>query len=112
MGGALLGPVLCLGGALLGRTMRALVLLALATPRPAAAGGEPNMNGEYLLSGTPKAPKPTWSTSFKDYPGGVESFTVYAGPIKSTYAEVFWTALPEVKLPEVNRETLLADFMR
>ena len=61
---------------------------------------EPNMNGEYLLSPTPKAPKSTWSTSFKDYPGGVESFTLYAGPITSTYSEVFWTALPEVKLPE------------
>ena len=58
------------------------------------------MNGEYLLSPTPKAPNSTWSTSFKDYPGGVESFTVYTDPITSTYAEVFWTPLPEVKLPE------------
>jgi hypothetical protein len=61
---------------------------------------EPNMNGEYLLASTPKAPKSTWSTSFKEYPGGVESFTVYAGPITSTYSEVFWKALPEVKLPD------------
>ena len=61
---------------------------------------EPNMNGEYLLSSTPGAPKSAWSTSFRDYPGGVESFTVYTGPITSTYAEVFWTALPEVKLPD------------
>jgi hypothetical protein len=61
---------------------------------------EPNMNGEYLLAPTPKAPNPKWSTNFKDYPGGVESFTVYAGPITSTYAEVFWTSLPEVNLPD------------
>ena len=70
----------------------------------AAAGitptAEPNMNGEYLLAPTPKAPNPKFSTSFKDYPGGVESFTVYAGPITSTYSEVFWTALPEVNLPD------------
>ena len=61
---------------------------------------EPNMNGEYMLSPTPNAPNPTFSTNFKDYPGGVESFTLYAGPITSTYAEVFWKALPEVKLPD------------
>eukprot|EP00729_Bicosta_minor_P028890 gene28890-34856_t len=36
---------------------------------------EPNMNGEYLLAPTPKAPNPKFTTSFKDYPGGVESFT-------------------------------------
>lgn len=61
---------------------------------------EPNMNGDYLLAPTPKAPHPKWSTSFKDYPGGVESFTLYTGSITSTYSEVFWTALPEVNLPE------------
>ena len=62
---------------------------------------EPNMNGEYLLASTPKqrANWTGWSTSFKDYPGGVEYFEVYAGPVNSTYGEVFWTALPEVKLP-------------
>jgi hypothetical protein len=58
------------------------------------------MNGEYLLSSTPKAPTSKWSTSFKDYPGGAESFTLYAGPITSTYSEVFWKVLPEVKLPD------------
>ena len=60
-----------------------------------------NMNGEYLLASTPKqrANWTGWSTSFKDYPGGVEYFEVYAGPVNSTYGEVFWTALPEVKLP-------------
>ena len=61
---------------------------------------QPNMNGKYLLSSTPGAPSSTWSTSFKDYPGGVESFTVYTDPITSTYGEVFWKALPEVPLPD------------
>ena len=41
-----------------------------------------------------------WSTSIKDYPGGVESFTVYAGPVNFTYGEVFWTSLPQAKLPD------------
>jgi len=27
-------------------------------------------------------------------------FEVYAGPVNSTYAEVFWTALPQIRLPE------------
>ena len=61
---------------------------------------EENMNGEYLLAPTPNAEAGNWSTSFKDYPGGVESFTIYAGPVNSTYGEVFWTALPEVTLPD------------
>ena len=81
------------------------LLFVLAFQVSNAAGAitpitEPNMNGEYLLSPTPKAPNSTWSTSFRDYPGGVESFTVYTDPITSTYAEVFWTPLPEVKIPE------------
>lgn len=59
---------------------------------------EENMNGEYLLAQTPRG-HGNWSTNFKDYPGGVESFTIYAGPINSTYSEVFWTSLPEVNLP-------------
>ena len=61
---------------------------------------DPNMNGEYLLAPTPNGKNVNWSTQFKDYPGGVEYFEVYAGPVNSTYGEVFWTALPEVKLPE------------
>eukprot|EP00039_Didymoeca_costata_P019055 m.336065 g.336065 ORF g.336065 m.336065 type:complete len:758 (-) comp17746_c0_seq1:59-2332(-) len=60
---------------------------------------DPNMNGEYMLARTPNQPNATWSTQFRDYPGGVEYFEVYAGPITSTYSEVFWTALPEVHLP-------------
>ena len=60
---------------------------------------QPNMNGEYLLAQTPKG-KSNWSTSFKDYPGGVESFDLYIGPVTSTYGEVFWTHLPQAKLPD------------
>ena len=37
--------------------------------------------------------------SFKDYPGGVEYFEAYAGPVTTTYGQVFWTGLPPVELP-------------
>ena len=55
----------------------------------------PNMNGQYVLANDatwPAAPKHSWPTNFKSYPGGVESFDVYHGPITSTYAQVWWTA--------------------
>eukprot|EP00462_Mataza_sp_D1_P024841 CAMPEP_0175128078 /NCGR_PEP_ID=MMETSP0087-20121206/4735_1 /TAXON_ID=136419 /ORGANISM="Unknown Unknown, Strain D1" /LENGTH=719 /DNA_ID=CAMNT_0016410113 /DNA_START=120 /DNA_END=2279 /DNA_ORIENTATION=+ len=56
------------------------------------------MNGEYLPL-VSQGMRGNWSTNFSDYPGGVEYFEVYAGPITTTYSEVFWTALPEIKLP-------------
>lgn len=51
---------------------------------------DPNMNGEYFISKTPGAPG-DFPTNFKDFPGGVEYFDVYHGPIKSYYSEVWWT---------------------
>lgn len=63
------------------------------------APGTPNMNGEYLMQRTPSQGAGNWSSNFSDYPGGVEFFEVYAGPVTSTYSEVFWTALPNVPLP-------------
>ena len=35
-------------------------------------------------------------TDFKDYPGGVEYFDVYHGPITSLYAQVWWTSTKNV----------------
>jgi len=62
-----------------------LPLLATAAITPTL---EPNMNGDYFLASTPEArKKPTWSTSFKDYPGGAESFTLYAGPITGHFGQ-------------------------
>ena len=50
------------------------------------------MNGEYRISPTPGAPQGAlFPTNFKDYPGGVESFDAYHGPINTTYGEVWWT---------------------
>ena len=52
-----------------------------------------NMNGHYVLSKTPGAPADkTFSTDFKDYPGGVEYFEVYHGPLTTTYGQVWWTS--------------------
>ena len=51
------------------------------------------MNGDYLLTKTPNAPEgPGFPTRFKDYPGGVESFDVYHGPIQTVYSQVWWTS--------------------
>ena len=60
-----------------------------------------NLNtGGYKLQKTPKqSDKATWSTEWKDYPGGVEHIEFYFGSIKSTYSEVFWKSLPEIQLP-------------
>jgi len=57
------------------------------------AAGSPNMNGEYMISATPGAPKAKqWSGNFSNYPGGVEYFDVYHGPITSVYSQVWWTS--------------------
>mgnify|MGYP007107849158 CR=1 FL=1 len=39
-----------------------------------------------------------YSTIFRDYPGGVEYFEVYAGPIKTLYSQVYWAPLPTVEV--------------
>ena len=53
----------------------------------------PNMNGAYELSKTPGAPSgASFPTNFKDYPGGVESFDVYHGPITTQYSQVWWAS--------------------
>ena len=78
-----------------------LALAAVGAPALDRTVKGPNMNGEYLLADTPgQAGKGNWSTSFKDYPGGVESFDFYLGPVTSTYGEVFWTGLPPAKFPD------------
>ena len=52
-----------------------------------------NMNGHYEISKTPGAPADkAFSTDFKDYPGGVEYFEVYHGPLTTTYGQVWWTS--------------------
>ena len=75
-----------------------LLLWGHAAAMQQAPTTDANMNGKYKLARTPNATAGNWSTSFKDYPGGVEYFEFYTGPVTSTYSEVFWTPLPEVNL--------------
>ena len=62
----------------------------------------PNMNGDYILSPTPKGQdvQSKFPTNFKDYPRGVESFDVYSPTVRSYYSQVFWKGLPPVDLPK------------
>lgn len=77
--------------------MRALVLLALATPRPAAAGGEPNMNGEYrVMHGDSMVRMPPFSEQLG---GANDFFDVYSPEIKTLYGQVYWTMMEGTPLP-------------
>lgn len=60
-----------------------------------------NMNGEYMLS-DPKTGNHIQRdfTNFSNYPGGTEYFDVYSPLITSYYAQVYWTRMEEVKLPQ------------
>lgn len=73
-----------------------LLLLPATALRSRMVGGDtpfPNMNGEHLLSKTPKAPAGrSFPTAFSEYPGGVEYFEVYHGPITTRYSQVWWTS--------------------
>ena len=73
-------------------TLVALAAAALLVPaREAARTTEhvriPNMNGEYVIANSDAFP-----TNYMSYPGGVESFDAYHGPITSTYSQVWWTS--------------------
>ena len=88
-------------GARLGAMMR---IAGVAATAIGAAAFQPtteeNMNGAYEFSVTPGAPQGKgFPTDFKDYPGGVEFFDVYHGPITSTYGKVWWTSTSN-KIPE------------
>ena len=71
------------------------------TPIPRVLKGAfDNMNGEYLTTPTLHAPKGSkFNTKWSEYPGGVEYFEVYLGPITSLYSEVWWKRVPAVELP-------------
>ena len=60
-----------------------------------------NMNGDYMLT-DPKTGNHIKRdfTTFSNYPGGTEYFDVYSPLITSYYAQVFWTRMEEVKLPQ------------
>lgn len=70
-------------------------------PIPFIPSREPNMNGKYILSQTPKAKhtQDLFPAQYRDYPRGVEYFDLYSPPIKSLYSQVFWKGLKPVPLP-------------
>ena len=61
---------------------------------------EPSMNCACLLSPTPWPPTLKWSTSFKDYPRRRRVLHGVRWAHHLQCSEVFWTALPEVNLPD------------
>ena len=70
-----------------------LLALSMAVMTAVAVAFTPtnddNMNGDYLpLQNTPGHDASNWSRTFKDYPGGVESFDVYSPPITTLYSQV------------------------
>jgi len=79
----------------------AIVFVAGAT-YPATKIVADNMNGEYRLSKTAGAPAGGYfPTNFKNYPGGVESFDAYHGPINTTYSQVWWTSSTDSIPPDI-----------
>ena len=71
----------------------------------AITGAFENMNGEYLTTPTPNA-KGSFNTKWNDYPGGVEYFEVYLGPITSLYSQVWWKNVPAVQVRSRHRSFL------
>jgi len=73
-----------------------LAFASLAAAARTSEDGAENMNGKYTIAnaGSP------WPTDFRDYPGGVESFDYYHGPITSTYGQVWWGAHAGGDLPK------------
>jgi hypothetical protein len=74
------------------KALAALLPLAAATQQT-SRDKIPNMNGAYaatVCKGTACEPT-TFPTNYMTYPGGVESFDAYHGPITSTYGMVWWT---------------------
>jgi len=67
---------------------------------PLVLSNESNQNGEYFLSNTPKGNLSKFPTHYKDYPGGVYSFDVLSPVVSTLYSQVWWAALPAVRLPQ------------
>jgi hypothetical protein len=82
-----------------------LAVSAAVASTPTTLLEVPNMNGAYLVSKTAGAPADKgFPTNFRDYPGGVESFDSYHGPISSNYSEVWWsTATDDLPADIVKR---------
>ena len=64
------------------------------------ASAEPNLNGDYKMSKTPKGRDDVFSMRFADYPGTVEYFDIYSPVLSSVYSQVIWTTFPPIALPD------------
>ena len=68
-----------------GDRLALLQMILLLLDVNGVASAQENMNGDYVYWKTPGAPADkAFPTNFKSYPGGVESFDAYHGPITST----------------------------
>ena len=63
------------------------------TPEPPG-----NMNGEYFIGNPNPNSKIPFSTNYAEKK--MEFFEVYSQPIRTRYAEVFWTMSPSIRLPQ------------
>ena len=82
--------------------MISMLRLGLVVGLGLPATGFSNMNGQYVISKTPKAGPAKYNTNWAEYKnelGGVEYFEAYVGPFTSLYSQVWWAALPTVDLP-------------
>ena len=60
-----------------------------------------NMNGDiYDISNRNTSSNKKFSTQFNKINPNVEYFDVYSPPITSRYADVYWTMMDPVKLPQ------------
>ena len=61
---------------------------------------EPNMNGDYKMSKSPKGRDDVFPMRYADYPGTVEYFDIYSPVLSSVYSQVIWTTFPAISLPD------------
>ena len=73
--------------------------VALAAVVGFACAAEPNMNGDYHMSKTPKGRDDVFPMRYADYPGTVEYFDIYSPVLSSVYSQVIWTTFPTIPLP-------------
>ena len=72
----------------------------------------PNMNGPNLYGiANPNMSSGYFSTNFTDITPQAKYVDLYSAPIKSRYADIYWTMLPEIPLPsdlikEYNGKTM------
>ena len=69
-----------------------VLVLVPIVPVSEAGSNASNMNGDYILSQTPKGhdTQTKFPTHYRDYPLGADYFDIYSPLITSLYSQVFW----------------------